>query len=335
MSRTSDSHPLRIAEVKAGAGLVGVSFCPGKVQPDGASGPWARDLATDFAAIRDWGAAQVLTLIEDHEFVALRVQRLGEEVDAAGMRWFPLPITDQSTPDHRFLSRWPAVAREVVPGLRDGGRVFVHCKGGLGRAGTVAAWLARHLEPALAAGAAIARVRAARSRFAVETPAQAAWVGEVAPVWPAKDAGAKARGCESCYRATTYRVNTTPTIDLRIGVHSQALRDLHARRGVDSSVFITAWNPFGDDRPLEWNARALDHLRRHLRGSGLGFEEGAGVPDGSGRVPEQSLLVPGPDRAAAANLCAAFAQNAVVYCGPDAVPELLWNPLFAVADARG
>src|SRR5690606_14457407 len=110
---------------------------------------------------------------------------------AAGMRWHPLPIADYSVPDHRFLSRWPAVAREVVPCVRDGGRVFVHCKGGLGRAGTIAAWLARHLEPALTADAAVARVRAAR-KGAVETRAQAAWVGAVAPVWPGIEVAQKA-----------------------------------------------------------------------------------------------------------------------------------------------
>ena len=80
--RTSESDPLRIAALPVGGGLVGVTLCPGK-QGDSVFGAgWARGLASDVAAMRDWGASAVVTLIEEHEFEMLGVQALPEAVRA-------------------------------------------------------------------------------------------------------------------------------------------------------------------------------------------------------------------------------------------------------------
>ena len=64
--RTSLSHPLQIATVKAPGipGAIGITFCPGKKQPNAATGAWDRDLGLDLDAIRVWGAATIITLIE-------------------------------------------------------------------------------------------------------------------------------------------------------------------------------------------------------------------------------------------------------------------------------
>jgi ADP-ribosyl-[dinitrogen reductase] hydrolase len=43
-------------------------------------GYWDRDLSLDLDAIRNWGAAAVVTLVEPRELVVLRVEHLGEEV---------------------------------------------------------------------------------------------------------------------------------------------------------------------------------------------------------------------------------------------------------------
>ena len=75
MKRTSLTHPLQIAAVDAGPefGRVGVTFCPGKYDPHAMSGAWDRDLATDLDAIRDWGAAAIVTLLEPKELRRDRV----------------------------------------------------------------------------------------------------------------------------------------------------------------------------------------------------------------------------------------------------------------------
>ena len=98
MKRTSLTHPLEIAAISAGPafGRVGITFCPGKYDRHAMSGCWNRDLSLDLDAIRDWGAAAVVTLVEPKELILLRVERLGEEVLRRRMLWFHLPIVDGS-----------------------------------------------------------------------------------------------------------------------------------------------------------------------------------------------------------------------------------------------
>lgn len=55
--------------------------------------------------------------------------------------WHGLPIVDGAAPDQRFLDQWRQLGPELASALTAGARVVVHCKGGLGRAGTVASML--------------------------------------------------------------------------------------------------------------------------------------------------------------------------------------------------
>jgi ADP-ribosyl-[dinitrogen reductase] hydrolase len=137
------------------------------------TGYWDRDLNLDLDAIRDWGAAAVVTFLDAKEFTSLRVERLGEEVTRRNMAWFHLPIVDGSTPDEQFERQWESAGDELRSILRGGGDVLVHCRGGLGRAGTIATRLLIELgmEPAIA----MERVRSKRPG-AIETPAQENYV---------------------------------------------------------------------------------------------------------------------------------------------------------------
>jgi len=102
--RTSISHPLQIAVVTAGSevGRIGITSRPGKYDPYAMTAGWHRDLNRDLDAIRDWGAAAVVALLEPEELTLRKVERLGEEVLRRNMSWFHLPIADVSTPDERF-----------------------------------------------------------------------------------------------------------------------------------------------------------------------------------------------------------------------------------------
>jgi ADP-ribosyl-[dinitrogen reductase] hydrolase len=141
--RTSISHPLRIAVVTAGPefGRIGITFCPGKYDPHSMSGAWDRDLVLDLDAISDWGAAAVVTLLEPKELMLLRVEGLGQEVSRRNMLWFHLPIVDVSIPSEKFEQEWDVAGEELRSILRRKLDVLVHCRGGLGRAGTIAARL--------------------------------------------------------------------------------------------------------------------------------------------------------------------------------------------------
>lgn len=180
-TRTSASHPLAIAEVQASSahGAIGVTLCPGKQQRGALSGSWARDLAADLDVIRSWGAAAVVSLIEEQEMVDLGVAELGTAVSERHMAWYGLPIRDVSVPDGAFEAAWDKAGRELRWLLANGFRVLVHCKGGLGRAGMVAARLLAEL--GMAPDEAVAAVRRARPG-AIETRAQLDHVQAARPV---------------------------------------------------------------------------------------------------------------------------------------------------------
>ncbi len=130
ISSPSDRH--RPARCKHGR--IGITFCPGKVQPGAMSGSWNRDLSLDLDAIADWGAVAVVTLMEDHELATLQVTAMGKEVRARHMDWFHLPVPDVSIPDAAFEQHWAGVAPDLLNRLQAGFGVLVHCKGGLERA---------------------------------------------------------------------------------------------------------------------------------------------------------------------------------------------------------
>ena len=178
MRRTSLTHPLQIAVVTAGPdfGRIGITFCPGKYDRNAMTGYWDRDLALDLDAIRDWGAAAVVTLLEPRELTLLRVARLGEEVIRRNIRWFHLPIVDVSIPDDKFEQEWVIAGEELRSLLRRRLDVLVHCRGGLGRAGTIAARLL--VELGMAPTTAIANVRAVRPG-AIETVDQEEFVRKI------------------------------------------------------------------------------------------------------------------------------------------------------------
>jgi len=173
--RTSHSHPLQIAEVRPAEGLgrIGITFCPGKKDPAALTGAWHRDLALDLDAVRDWGAAAVVTLVEEHELHSLRVPELGNAVRERHMAWLHLPIQDVSIPTATFEREWDRVGAGLRSRLASGFDVLVHCRGGLGRAGTIASRLLVELgwEPARA----ITEVRRVRPG-ALETDAQEEYV---------------------------------------------------------------------------------------------------------------------------------------------------------------
>ena len=140
---TGKNSPLRIAAVTPGNGhgRIGITLCPGKTDPNGMSGWWKRDLDTDLDVIREWGATAVVSLIEEEEIDYLKVGGLGKGVRDRHMEWWHLPTPDGKPPQPGFEEKWATAGEVIRDRLRLGFDVLVHCKGGLGRAGTVAACL--------------------------------------------------------------------------------------------------------------------------------------------------------------------------------------------------
>jgi ADP-ribosyl-[dinitrogen reductase] hydrolase len=181
LEQTSISDPLQIATlaVPGKLGRIGVTLCPGKIQRGAATGSWDRDLGADLDAIVSWGAAVVVTLVEPHELTELRVPNLGYEVRRRHMQWLHLPISDYSTPGQEFELAWKVAGPRLQDPLDAGFGILVHCKGGLGRAGTIAARLL--VEAGMPADDAIRLVRLRRPG-AIETKEQERHVQKLSAV---------------------------------------------------------------------------------------------------------------------------------------------------------
>jgi len=181
--RTSTTDPLRIDAVTVPGtnAQIGMTICPGKTDPHGRHGAWHRDLATDITVIKNWGAHTLISLIENHEFERLDVTGLGEAAEAHGLTWRHWPIRDGDVPDKRFDRCWATTIDTIASDLQAGRSIVLHCMGGLGRTGTVAALLLRHF--GLPAREAVDRLRTARPG-AIETESQLNYVLSATPGGP-------------------------------------------------------------------------------------------------------------------------------------------------------
>ena len=182
LPRTSVSHPLFIDSVRPGdsTGLIGMTLCPGKTDPHAMTGAWERDLNLDLDAVVGWGATTVVSLITDSEFQKLKIPILAfsEGMESRGLKWLRLPIVDGQAPDDEFRNKWIQAGRQVRATLNGGNNVVIHCRGGLGRAGTLAAQVL--IEYGSTPKDAILRVRRSR-KGAIETQVQVNYLQSLGP----------------------------------------------------------------------------------------------------------------------------------------------------------
>ncbi len=125
------------------------------------------------------------------------------------------------------------------------------------------------------------------------------------------------------YTETEYRVHGEPGFTLRVGVASADLLAAHARQGVDCSAYLTAWNPFSRKTDHATNAARQAELVDALSRLGLVCMPGLGRHPSNDWPGEESVLALGLGLDAAMALGARFEQNAIVWSGADAVPQLI------------
>ena len=151
-----DTYPVAVPET---GGTIIITPCPGKRQ---------RDLGLDLDQLKSMGAEAIVTMVQDRELDLLSVRDIGEKCEERGLIWLHCPIPDFDGPGAAFERAWADGAGERARDiLRRGGTVVSHCRGGIGRAGTVASRLLIELGAATP-DEALRRVRQARPG-AVET----------------------------------------------------------------------------------------------------------------------------------------------------------------------
>lgn len=151
------------------AGRVGLSSCPGR--PDLGEG-----LEGDVAALRALRVGTVVSLVDEAEMRIYSVAGLREALEGAGVRHLSYPIVDGLPP--RELGPTRALCLRILALLGEGETVLLHCIGGWGRSGTIAACLLCH--EGHSPRRAIELVRAARSPRCIETQAQEVFVHQYA-----------------------------------------------------------------------------------------------------------------------------------------------------------
>jgi len=130
-------------------------------------------------------------------------------------------------------------------------------------------------------------------------------------------------GMIQAYAETHYRVFGDEPFTLCVGEASARLAVEHHRHDVTSSAYVTACNPFSRMLSADDNAERHAALAVDLEHRGLAAVEGIGEHPSNRWLGEPSFLVFGLDLAAAKVLGSHLEQNAIVWSGADAVPQLI------------
>jgi len=125
------------------------------------------------------------------------------------------------------------------------------------------------------------------------------------------------------YLQTDYRVLADPGFVLRIGEPCASLLNAHQQHEVSCSAFLTACNPFSQPTNAPTNSARQVELLAELEHRSLLVVPGIGQHPSNGWPAEESVLVFGLALEAAKVLATRFQQNAFVWSGADAMPQLV------------
>ena len=132
-----------------------------------------------------------------------------------------------------------------------------------------------------------------------------------------------ATGLVQAYRETEYRVFGTEPFVITVGVACSDLLALCHGHKVTCAAFITACNPLSRELPAHENQHRQDELAKELSQRSLNYLDGVGQHPSGSWPDEPSFLVLGLELEAAKSLGQSLEQNAIVWCGANAVPELI------------
>ncbi len=158
---------LDFIETNSSSGNMALTILPGRKDR-------SRNMKADLQTIKKNNIATIVCLISEIEFEFYGVEELKSEYKKEGMDVFYLPILDQKIPDFPSLEKLLFWMNEK---FLDKNNILIHCVGGLGRSGTIAACYLIQFN-SMKAKTAIETVRKFRSERAIETKEQEEFIYE-------------------------------------------------------------------------------------------------------------------------------------------------------------
>ena len=126
------------------------------------------------------------------------------------------------------------------------------------------------------------------------------------------------------YLNTDYHVDAPgAAFKLNVGCYSPELDQLHQKFCVNTSLYITAWNPFSELLTDEDNDAKQQALVSDITDLGLDMMTGRGIAQSGDWPPEESIIVLGCDESTAITLSQKYQQNAIVFSDGNAIPRLI------------
>lgn len=119
-------------------GRLGLTIAPGK-KGQGQDMAHDRDLTTDLATLKAQGVTLLVNLMEQEEMHRWHMHDYHREAARLGLNVRHFPIPDVSTPGND--AEFHALVQDLSARLHAGETIVIHCLGGLGRSGMLAACL--------------------------------------------------------------------------------------------------------------------------------------------------------------------------------------------------
>lgn len=125
------THPYDLLELPSGGQFI-FTPCPGTK---------GTSVSAALQSLSQAKVDAVITLLSDQELSALSVESFKADMANTELTWFQLPIEDDSEPDAIFEAAWAESKAALLKLLSDGKNIAIHCRGGSGRTGLMAAIL--------------------------------------------------------------------------------------------------------------------------------------------------------------------------------------------------
>lgn len=158
------SHPYDVLDVPGSTAQLIFTPCPGSKDTS---------VSEALTTLQAAGAEALITLMPTEELALNEATQLPQLCAERDLEWFHLPVADEQVPLADFDDAWGESVARISELLSAGKSVAIHCKGGSGRTGLIAARIL--IDREVPRETAIASVQALRPK-AIQHPAHIGWI---------------------------------------------------------------------------------------------------------------------------------------------------------------